>query len=105
MSSICTTTSISTTTSTVSTLLFCSLLTGHVQLRNVPSISSSLVSCDSLSSSDEKFMLNEKYNQEIPDDISLISIEEQFTEGLNYANFESNYAKFLNVSLTEILTK
>ena len=27
-------------------------------------------------------MLNEKYNQEIPDDISLTSIEEQFTEGL-----------------------
>ena len=60
-------------------------LENMVQLKNVPSICSSVVSCDSLSSGDEKFMLNEKYNQQFPDDISLSSIEDaEFTAAEDY---------------------
>ena len=56
-----------------------------LQLKNVPSICSSVISCDSLSSNDEKFILNEKYNQKFPDDISLSSIEDaEFTAAEDY---------------------
>ena len=74
-----------------------------IKLKHVPSICSSISVtmcesplCETLSSGDERFMMNEKYAQayDLPDDCSLSSIEEQFTAAEDYAGNKSSLSSY-----------